>query len=539
MIGAHSYNRESLMTWEFEPGKLAAKDGEPYAEILARQASGFVRVELWHNGRHLTALFPYLAALWQGLIEDGLKSKHVEERPYEQNFLAWVSGTSPFESSNKSIELNQAELNADDKTVKTVDLGRLTDEERLAKFFDPEIFKRLDQMQMEQQVEHVIFTTLPVVNTTLNPLIIVATWLTEFAKKTAERIQSGYYVPSAALKADGSIEYAPVEPIPLPYKIIEAGDKLVVFTFGGKFYKCKTEGEGRIIMLPDSRLSITLKGQKSDWPNLLRNVKHLTREMYEGGWLEDLSQEWMENSKTIPENKEDSPKEAAVSEQVKESNERVVICQKGDRNQLDRLFEKYFSKEKPLNGCYIQAKRGRPVKPHQEVYRMQVLVMPTIRWNIYSTGNPEPIGSIDTLQIPKGMQVSFYTIDKDTQPKISILVSAILRKMNDWGFEWIDERPISARPANSGTAVSDNFAEKPIAEKETKARKRRISKKIQARALIFKKIKEENPALSYQGVATHANTYYSDEFEKIVEEHDVRNDYKAMGWAWPRADKIR
>lgn len=428
MIGAHAYDRESLMTWEFEPGKFAAKDGEPYAEILAREASGFVKVELWHNGRHPIALFLYLTSLWQALVEDGLESEYFDELNY-QSFLAWVSGTPPFDDSEK-----------------------------------------------------------------------------------------------------------PVEPVSL-----EASD-------------------------------------------------------------------------------ENKALETAVSEQAKESNERIVICQKGDKHQLDRLFEKYFSKEKPLNGCYIQAKRGRPVEPSQKVYGMQILVRHTIRWNIYSTGKTEPIGSIDTLQIPKGMQVSFYTIDKDTQPKISILVSAILRKMNDWGFEWIDEHPISASPANWGTAVfeqaqlsplsgkpdfdmeerdfseparashyeiedevigtasadiyrrgklnpgyghvlddmiaagrmgepityqdrdlSNNLDRKQDSNKEhvpIKSRKR-MSEMRKARALIFKKIKDSNPTLSYQGVANHANANYSDEIGKIAEEYDVRNDYKAMGWTWQRADRIR
>ena len=59
------------------------------------------------------------------------------------------------------------------------------------------------------------------------------------------------------------------------------------------------------------------------------------------------------------------------------------------------------------------------------------------------------------------------------------------------------------------------------------------------RALLFKKIKDDNPQLSYQGVATRANRDHGSELDKEAQAHDVRNDYKKMGWEWERGPKIR
>jgi hypothetical protein len=60
------------------------------------------------------------------------------------------------------------------------------------------------------------------------------------------------------------------------------------------------------------------------------------------------------------------------------------------------------------------------------------------------------------------------------------------------------------------------------------------------RAKAFKRIKDANPDLSYQGIATKANidANFTEEFGD-AQAHDVRNDYKRMGWSWERGNKIR
>ena len=72
-----------------------------------------------------------------------------------------------------------------------------------------------------------------------------------------------------------------------------------------------------------------------------------------------------------------------------------------------------------------------------------------------------------------------------------------------------------------------------------RARKRGMSEKRKARAHIFKKIKDEHPHLSYPQVAARANLDYEDQLDKVIEAHDVRNDYRDMGWRWQRADRTR
>lgn len=62
------------------------------------------------------------------------------------------------------------------------------------------------------------------------------------------------------------------------------------------------------------------------------------------------------------------------------------------------------------------------------------------------------------------------------------------------------------------------------------------TEKVQKRAEMFREIKDVNPGLSYAAVALKANLKLPD--EKVTED-DVRNAYRAMGWKWERADKIR
>jgi hypothetical protein len=76
-IGKSRYNEETIKTVEFEPGKfrpdVSNEGGWPYGEVTAREAAGFLKVELWHNGRFVDALFDYLFKLWTALLEDGLE----------------------------------------------------------------------------------------------------------------------------------------------------------------------------------------------------------------------------------------------------------------------------------------------------------------------------------------------------------------------------------------------------------------------------------------------------------------------------------
>lgn len=68
---------------------------------------------------------------------------------------------------------------------------------------------------------------------------------------------------------------------------------------------------------------------------------------------------------------------------------------------------------------------------------------------------------------------------------------------------------------------------------------RGLTEKTKARAAIFKQLKDANPRLSQQGLATRANNEYGDVLDKYITVDDVRNAYQAMGWEWERADKIR
>jgi|CXWK01.1.fsa_nt_gi hypothetical protein len=66
-----------------------------------------------------------------------------------------------------------------------------------------------------------------------------------------------------------------------------------------------------------------------------------------------------------------------------------------------------------------------------------------------------------------------------------------------------------------------------------------ITEKRKRRAYIFRDIKGNNPHFSYGQVAARANLDYGNELDKEVEEHDVRNDYRDMGWEWRPGERLR
>jgi hypothetical protein len=70
--------------------------------------------------------------------------------------------------------------------------------------------------------------------------------------------------------------------------------------------------------------------------------------------------------------------------------------------------------------------------------------------------------------------------------------------------------------------------------------KRKIRDSTQKRAEMYKAIKDANPRLSYQAVAMRAQRQLAEQgqVEEVTGE-DVRNAYRAKGWQWKRADKIR
>lgn len=293
MIGPHSHDESSLMTLEFEPGKFGLQESLPYAEVIARQVDGFLRVEVWHNGRYKRSLFPYLYALWDALIGDGFEVVWVEGRPYEKNFYDWMHGEPPFaegEKANQSVErwssgvMNEVSKDEGEETAVT---SQTNEQERTHPPITPQMLKEMFQRRSEEEIEQIALLTRPI-TANIHPLRLFATWLEEFARKQADHIHSESYVPSATVKDDGTLEFDPVEPVPPAYRVVEADERVVVFTFGGHFYRCKSEGDGRVSMRPDGRLRINVKGQKVDWPNLVRVWERLTLELYRDGWITEL-----------------------------------------------------------------------------------------------------------------------------------------------------------------------------------------------------------------------------------------------------------
>ena len=61
------------------------------------------------------------------------------------------------------------------------------------------------------------------------------------------------------------------------------------------------------------------------------------------------------------------------------------------------------------------------------------------------------------------------------------------------------------------------------------------TEKVLIRAEAFKRIKDENPSWNTDRVAMEA----SEELNETLAAESVRNAYRAMGWEWQRADRVR
>ena len=64
---------------------------------------------------------------------------------------------------------------------------------------------------------------------------------------------------------------------------------------------------------------------------------------------------------------------------------------------------------------------------------------------------------------------------------------------------------------------------------------RNMTEARRQRAYTCKEIKDTHLDWSYAKVAMAA----TDKLKEEVTEYDVRNDYRAMGWTWERADRVR
>jgi hypothetical protein len=86
-------------------------------------------------------------------------------------------------------------------------------------------------------------------------------------------------------------------------------------------------------------------------------------------------------------------------------------------------------------------------------------------------------------------------------------------------------------PSEDSGAVSEQLT---LAEDEV-GKKHGPTVKTQIRAKAFKQLKDEHPEWSQAKVAIEA----CDKLGEYVTADTVRNAYRAMGWEWKRADRIR
>jgi len=75
----------------------------------------------------------------------------------------------------------------------------------------------------------------------------------------------------------------------------------------------------------------------------------------------------------------------------------------------------------------------------------------------------------------------------------------------------------------------------PVFRNESKVKTGGPTIRTQERAAVFKRLKDAHPGWSQSRVAMEA----IDELGEVVTADSVRNAYRAMGWKWERADRIR
>ena len=85
------------------------------------------------------------------------------------------------------------------------------------------------------------------------------------------------------------------------------------------------------------------------------------------------------------------------------------------------------------------------------------------------------------------------------------------------------------------TYLRMNLASVPTPADEDEGREGGPTVRTQIRAEVFKGLKTEHPTWSQGTVAMKAQ----DKLGEIVTADTVRNTYRAMGWEWKRADRIR
>jgi len=124
-------------------------------------------------------------------------------------------------------------------------------------------------------------------------------------------------------------------------------------------------------------------------------------------------------------------------------------------------------------------------------------------------------GRILATQTLHGMRVAFY-----------------LEEFPDEGLFWGLADSLIAEIRQLFQTVSDEQA---APQAGTGKKKFGPTARTQERAKVFKRLKELHPEWSQAKVAMEA----CDELGEFVTEDTVRNTYRAMGWKWERADRIR
>lgn len=153
---------------------------------------------------------------------------------------------------------------------------------------------------------------------------------------------------------------------------------------------------------------------------------------------------------------------------------------------------------------------------------------------------PYPLGVLELLRLPGGTCAPAIT----AHPGSILALLPALRTLADllpgWNVRAVIDPPAEpARPRDEDAPkLVATYKPPEPAQPRPKTNERGPTVKTRLRAEVFRDIKDKHRHWGYHAVADEAMRAHRELGDGITGE-TVRNAYKAMGWTWERADRVR
>jgi hypothetical protein len=198
-----------------------------------------------------------------------------------------------------------------------------------------------------------------------------------------------------------------------------------------------------------------------------------------------------------------------------------IEFQAGDvlNNSLDILLVDYLTEDGREGYSMIQCGEVRAI-PLASSTRVEVYASDTREYPL----EENPFGAPYSFGEPMLLWLAWYILEK----------VGGRRRADEW-LERVTAGTTEMNESFKEVLAPVAFGSGPERSEGNPSREGGPTAKTQARADVFKRLKDEHPDWTQLHVATKA----CEELEESVTEDTVRNTYRAMGWKWKRGDRIR